>query len=400
MRLCPRQLATPTPQVWSLYVLACSDRSPSRWGPRPSGVGPPPAKRLLELLFISPGRRTGREEACEALFPHLGPAAAARELSKALSMARAALAPLGKEAAGLIRSDRAHIWADPGTPLEVDWEAQEERLRSALKTEPGMERDNQLVVGLADVGALLEDEPVAEWAVRPRERLEWDRLEARLALARDRSRGKGRSRPEAIIEAWAGCLAHDPTCEEAASALMGVYGAQRRHALVEATYDRCRSALEELGLRISPALKEVYAGATASADILRRPEDPVPRSAVLNKEERRLVSVLFAELSGPGSVGVVPDPEDVREVLGGALAGVIAEVEGLGGTVTSVSGAGLAALFGAPAAHEDDPERGAGGSRILAAIGAAARFPPRSALGPRWYRDRPGGRRAIAAGAE
>ena len=86
-------------------------------------VGPwarPPAKRLLELLFISPGRRTGRGEACEALFPHLGPAAAARELSKALSMARAALSALGTEAAGLIQADRAHIWADPGTPLEVD----------------------------------------------------------------------------------------------------------------------------------------------------------------------------------------------------------------------------------------------------------------------------------------
>ena len=36
---------------------------------------------------------------------------------------------------------------------------------------------------------------------------------------------------------------------------------------------------------------------------------------------------------------------------------MIAEVEGLGGTVTFVSGAGLVALFGAPEAHEDDPER-------------------------------------------
>ena len=223
-------------------------------------VGPwarPPAKRLLELLFLSPGRRTGRGAACEALFPHLGPAAAARELSKALSMARAALSPLGKEAAGLVQADRAHIWADPGTPLEVDVESQGERLRSALKSEPGVERDNQLVLALADEGTLLEDEPAAEWAVRPRERLEWDRQEARLALARDRTRGKGRSQPEAVIEAWAACLAHDPTSEETASALMRVYGAQRRHALVETTYERCRTALEELGLRISPALKEV-----------------------------------------------------------------------------------------------------------------------------------------------
>ena len=48
---------------------------------------------------------------------------------------------------------------------------------------------------------------------------------------------------------------------------------------------------------------------------------------------------------------------------------MIAEVEGLGGTVTSVSGAGLVALFGAPEAHEDDPERAVrAGARILSAV--------------------------------
>ena len=43
--------------------------------------------------------------------------------------------------------------------------------------------------------------------------------------------------------------------------------------------------------------------------------------------------------------------------MGGALAQVLAQIEALGGTVTSVSGAGLVALFGAPESHEDDPER-------------------------------------------
>ena len=63
----------------------------------------------------------------------------------------------------------------------------------------------------------------------------------------------------------------------------------------------------------------------------------------------------------------------MRRVVGNALAGVIAEVEGLGGTVTSVSGAGLAAVFGAPEAHEDDPERAVrAGSRMLSAVSAGA----------------------------
>ena len=56
----------------------------------------------------------------------------------------------------------------------------------------------------------------------------------------------------------------------------------------------------------------------------------------------------------------------MRLVVGEALAGVIAEVEGLGGTVASVSGGGLEALFGAPEAHEDDPERAVrAGFRIM-----------------------------------
>jgi hypothetical protein len=42
------------------------------------------------------GRRVSRDLACEELFPGLDPHAAARALSKALSMARAALAPLGE----------------------------------------------------------------------------------------------------------------------------------------------------------------------------------------------------------------------------------------------------------------------------------------------------------------
>ena len=62
----------------------------------------PSAKRLAELVLVSPGRRIGKEAACEALFPNLGPQNAANALRKALSMAKAALSPLGEEADGLL----------------------------------------------------------------------------------------------------------------------------------------------------------------------------------------------------------------------------------------------------------------------------------------------------------
>ena len=81
---------------------------------------------------------------------------------------------------------------------------------------------------------------------------------------------------------------------------------------------------------------------------------PGPRP---QREERRLVTVLYADLTWRVITGQSHDPEELRGIVGGALAGLVGNVESLGGTISSISGAGLVALFGAPAAHEDDPER-------------------------------------------
>ena len=75
------------------------------------------------------------------------------------------------------------------------------------------------------------------------------------------------------------------------------------------------------------------------------------------------------------------DPEDVRAAVGGALARVITEVEGLAGVVTSISGRGLEAVFGAPEAHEDDPERAV--RAAFRALSAGARRSGRDELATR-----------------
>ncbi len=207
----------------------------------------PPAKRLCELVMVSPGLRVGREVARELLFADLGPAASANALSRALSLAREALSALGEEVAERLRADRAHIWFSAEAPLDIDLVAHEEALRSALAMEPGGPRDAALSKALAEDGVLLEDEPYADWALRPREALELVRQRARLELARDRARGRGRSAPEAVIEAWEDCLAHDPASEEAASSLMRVYAAQGHRQAVAGTYERCRCGSRGLG---------------------------------------------------------------------------------------------------------------------------------------------------------
>ena len=343
------------------FSIAARGRVVSEW-PRPS------ARRLCELVLVSPGRRVSRDLACDELFPRLEPRAAARALSKALSMARSALAELGADGAALLSADLLHIWASPD--VAVDAETRSAALRAGLAMTPGQLRDDALSAALAEDGELLADEPYAEWAIRVRERYETLCQEARLALARDRAMGAGRAGPDDVLAAWQSCLDHDPASEEASGALIRAYLAQGRPELAARVFERCRAALEQLGLRISPSLERLYGPArdprstrTAAPSVPETPQPSLPAPVgpaappPLPREERRPLSVLFAEVAAPAGLAGTVGLETLRELVGGSLAAVITEVEALGGTVTSVSGRGLQAMFGAPQAHEDDPER-------------------------------------------
>lgn len=76
-------------------------------------------------------------------------------------------------------------------------------------------------------------------------------------------------------------------------------------------------------------------------------------------EERRLVTVLFADLVGYTTLAEHLDPERVRRLVDRAFEPLINEIIGFGGTIDKVVGDGILALFGAPTAHEDDADRAA-----------------------------------------
>jgi class 3 adenylate cyclase/tetratricopeptide (TPR) repeat protein len=73
--------------------------------------------------------------------------------------------------------------------------------------------------------------------------------------------------------------------------------------------------------------------------------------------ERRVVTVLFGDLSDFTAWAEGVDPERVGAVTDRVLAALAGAVKTFGGHVDKLTGDGIMAVFGAPVAHEDDPER-------------------------------------------
>ena len=91
----------------------------------------------------------------------------------------------------------------------------------------------------------------------------------------------------------------------------------------------------------------------------------------VGSSERRHITVLFADIAGSTAMAERMDPEDWTAVVGQAFARMNATVERYDGTIARLMGDGLLAFFGAPVAHEDDPERAVRcGLDMVKAIGA------------------------------
>lgn len=83
----------------------------------------------------------------------------------------------------------------------------------------------------------------------------------------------------------------------------------------------------------------------------------LPAAATLPAAERRIVTVLFGDLSDFTAWSEDLDPERVGAVTDRVLAALAGAVKTFGGHVDKLTGDGIMAVFGAPVAHEDDAER-------------------------------------------
>ena len=87
--------------------------------------------------------------------------------------------------------------------------------------------------------------------------------------------------------------------------------------------------------------------------------------------ERRVVTMLFCDVKGSTAMAETLDPEEWAEIMNGAFERLIAPIYRYEGTLARLMGDAIFAFFGAPIAHEDDPQRAvAAGLDIVGGISA------------------------------
>ena len=108
--------------------------------------------------------------------------------------------------------------------------------------------------------------------------------------------------------------------------------------------------LRELGLALGDRKRLLKA-------IAGLPGAPVAQASGVPEGERRQVAVLFADISGFTRLATERDAEEVHQLLNRFFAAVDTVVQGFGGSIDKHIGDAVMAVFGAPVAHTDDPER-------------------------------------------
>jgi class 3 adenylate cyclase/tetratricopeptide (TPR) repeat protein len=125
---------------------------------------------------------------------------------------------------------------------------------------------------------------------------------------------------------------------------------------LSATCPACGSPIDP-GAKFCPECGRRLVGAAPTPPGTESASAPAPRSDGAGATERRLVSVLFADLVGFTTLAEARDSEAVRDLLSRYFERATEIVERYGGTVEKFIGDAVMAVWGTPVAHEDDAER-------------------------------------------
>jgi DNA-binding SARP family transcriptional activator len=319
-------------------------------------IGSPIQRTLLALLLVRPNEVVSTDRIVDVLWPD-NPPEARRKLWFHISKLRGALQPAAAEdAAGPILATRPtgymlrietdkldagrfeHLTRSARSALDDDPARAAEMLRQALGLWRGEPFEDVLHEdAVSSEGARLDELRLVA--------LE-DRLEADLALGRA---------GELIPELQA-VIAEHPYRENFRRQLMlALYRAGRQADALAAYRQARRTLVEEVGIEPSDELRDLHKRILDHDPVLAGTQ-PSPRTAA-PREERKIVTVFFADLLEFTTKAKRPDPEDIRAFVSPYQSCVRSEVERFGGTIEKLIGNEVIALFGVPAVHEDDPER-------------------------------------------
>lgn len=207
---------------------------------------------LVKLLALAPAHRLHREQVMDALWPELGPEAAAANLRKALYYARRALDALHPAGESLISSD-ADLLALAAESLWLDVEAFRTALAAARRS--GEVDAYRLAVDLYR-GELLPDDLYEAWTEEPRQELH---LEFLAALEDMVGLLEARGDLDGAIDMARRLVAVDPLREESHAALIRLSALAGRRGEALRQYEHLARLFEaELGTEPSPETQRLY----------------------------------------------------------------------------------------------------------------------------------------------
>jgi class 3 adenylate cyclase/tetratricopeptide (TPR) repeat protein len=158
-----------------------------------------------------------------------------------------------------------------------------------------------------------------------------------------------------------------PTRERLVGQLMlALYRCGRQAEALDAYQAARGSLVEHLGLEPGPELRRVQAAVLAHDAALGLAPDAPRESPTVAKsppppaapaDERKQVTVLFADVVDSMGLADQVDPEELRQIMQHCFSILNAGVHRLEGTVGTFTGDGIMAVFGAPIAHEDHARR-------------------------------------------
>ncbi|MBC8241786.1 MAG: AAA family ATPase, partial [Alphaproteobacteria bacterium] len=121
--------------------------------------------------------------------------------------------------------------------------------------------------------------------------------------------------------------------------------------------DLAEADLRELGLALGDRKRLLKAIENMAEPAESEPEAAEPVAEKAHEGERRQVAVLFADISGFTTLAAARDAEEIHQLLNRFFAATDGVVQSFGGNVDKHIGDAVMAVFGAPVAHTDDPER-------------------------------------------